>query len=304
LLNKKGVDFATVGKLIFGLLVLYILFNIFAYGYPNFIIEEGSKESCKNWVNLQSTPLLKERNTFESPCITTQIEIKKEKTKDEIYKTLANNIYDCWDQYGRGESDFYSDFDWGSSDNYCRICSEIKINEDLNQNLRNIDLDDFEIYLSNNHPPGNDNTYAEFFTKAENANIDFGSGTLNLDPKKSIYSSFVVYKSSKANDFQEWGFAAGGCVAGGVIVGSVAGLFTAGPGAIPGYALGCKIGFVAGTATGLFGFKDYLYPSITLFQSDSADIKDSCDYVYYKPVNDRFSGGGGEFGGGGSSGSF
>jgi len=316
LLNKKG-DVDTVKNIILVLISLLLLYAVITSGYIPFLSGSGSKQACKNWVNLQSTPLLKEFSSLKSPCLTYEDTIKNVKDEKEIYKKLADNMYECWDTYGQGEADFYKSFDWGSADKYCRICSEIKISSDLTQDKRNIDIDKFEQYLTNEHPPGNRETYAEFFTKADNAKIDFGSGTLNLDPEKRFYTAFVVYKKSTPPDFwtatgspasayvKAGGFGAGGCYLGakaGAIMGAVASWFALGGGAVPGAIVGCAIGFLGGSVTAVAGYANYLFSSVTLFESSSDQIRNACNYIYYKPEN--FEGKGGSFGGGGAGGSF
>lgn len=321
MLNKKA-DVKAVAEIILVLIGLLLLYAIITSGYVPFLEKSGTSQACKNWVNLQSTSLLEEAHLFKSPCVTTEDTIKSAKTEDDIYKKLADNMYECWDTYGRGESDFYSNFDFGSADKYCRICSEIKISSDLPQDKRNVDIDKFEEYLTNNYPPGHKETYAEFFIKAENANIDFGSGKLNLDPEKKLYTAFVVYKKSTPEDFwkldslptiKELGFGTGGCVAGaatGFIAGGLASLPSGGvlaPILAPlGAVGGCAFGFIGGDLLSVTGYSDYLYPSMTLFESTSDQIQNVCDYVYYKPISsqDNFKGGGGEFGGGGASGKY
>ena len=136
------------------------------------------------------------------------------------------------------------------------------------------------------------------FTKADNAKIDFGSGTLNLDPKKRVYTAFVVYKKSLPPGFfdptskdsytldpKELVFGAGGCALGAkigsVVGGIVGGTATVGILTVPVAALGgvagCGIGFIAGDIISLASYSDYLYPSITLFESSSDQIKNACD---------------------------
>ena len=300
MLNKKASWIHEAApKLILAIIGGIILYSVFIYGFLPFISGSGSKEACKNWANLQSTPILKDINTFESSCITTQETIKKAKEKKEVYKILADNMYDCWDMYGRGEADFYKSFDFGKADKYCRICSEIKIDPDLKESLREVDIDEFEKYLNNEKIPRHRETYSEFFLKTQNAQIDFGSGTLKLDPEKGVYTSFVVYKKSTPPNFwklnslptvKELGFGAGGCIIGaklGGIAGGAAGLIAGGlpaPLFAPAGAIGgCAIGFLGGSLVAVIGYSNYLFPSITIFEADPNQIQNACDYVYYKP---------------------
>ncbi len=319
MLNKKA-SFENLRNLILTLLVLGVLYFVFTNVYTNFLISSGSKEACKNWVNMQSTPVLKEIGTFESSCVTSEETIKNVKDQSEIYKILANNMYDCWDMYGRGEANFYGDVDWGSSDTYCRICSEIKIDSDLDVNKRNFEVDEFEKYLSNEHPPGHKESYSEFFLKAENAKIDFGSGTINLDPDKKFYSIFVVNKGS---DWSTWGiinkfvivpgtiFLGGSQIPGAkkipqgigglvkytkytsittpVVSAGGAGLGTTtakiGTVAKGGGVWGMAILYVGIATAATLADGTILHPTLLLLQSDTPKLSECDGGIYYKPIS-------------------
>jgi len=297
LLNKKGVDWGSVAKIILVIIALLLLYNVIVYGYTSFITQSGSKEACKNWVNLQSTSVLKEARSLKSSCVTTEETIKDKdiKTKNDIYEILANNMYDCWDMYGRGEQDFYSYLFTESGANYCRICSEIKTSSDLEQNKRKVNIDDFEIYLTNTHIPSSRETYAEFLTKVDNAQINFGSGSLTLDPQKSLYTMFVVSKKAQNPNFfnektavpsvMQFGIDLGGCTAVGEVgflLGSLAGPVVGG---IAGVG-GCILGIVGGEVVSSHVGNNYFFPSVLLVNSDINQIRNSCGNLYYKPIKE------------------
>ncbi len=283
MLNRRG-DINSIVKIILTVIVLIILYNVFTYGYTTFITSEGSKEACKNWVNLQSISALKEFHSFESSCVTTEDTIKNVKTENEIYKKLADNMYDCWDEYGQGESDFYSDlitFENGlNAPLYCRVCSEIKIDPSLEQSKRSVDIDKFEEYLTNNHPPGTRETYAEFFTKADNAKLNFGSGNLELNPDKKLYIMFTAYKGKAPTTLDQLkdigGYALESFGLGAIIQGrkgiSIKGL------------KGNLIFGLGLTAIRQVATYTYLYPGLLLVSND--EVKDNfCSSIYYKPIN-------------------
>jgi hypothetical protein len=192
-LNKKG-SWETISKWVFALVVIIILWVLFI-NLGDYLYGTGSKAACQNWVYRNSVSYIKELtgNLQSSPCVTTEETIKNIKDKDEFYERLARNMYDCWDQYGQGESDFYSDIDWGPHNLYCRICSEIKFDDTFKKTFKEIDIDDFEIYLNEHNPPNHKETYADFFAKAENSKLDFGSGKISLD--QNIYAMFTAYKT-------------------------------------------------------------------------------------------------------------
>jgi hypothetical protein len=196
-LNKKAIGWEAISKWIFAIIVVIILWVLFT-NFGDFLFNTGNKAACQNWVDRNSVPVLKNviGNSKSSPCVTTQ-ETIKDSDKNKVYEKIAKNMYDCWDQYGRGESDFYSDFNFGSSEAYCRICSEIKFDEKVKKQIKEMDIDEFEIYLNNHNPPNHKETYADFFIKTENSKINFGEGKLSLD--KNLYTIFIVNKVNPAS---------------------------------------------------------------------------------------------------------
>jgi len=102
-------------KIILVLLSIAIILGFFIQFVP-FLNESGTRTACKNWVNMESKTKIAGANLpslFDSPCVTFSDKITK---KNEIEETLANNMYDCWNMYGSGKLDFFSDWDLGSSE--------------------------------------------------------------------------------------------------------------------------------------------------------------------------------------------
>ncbi|MBL7147739.1 MAG: hypothetical protein ISS82_02850 [Nanoarchaeota archaeon] len=297
---------SSLGKLILILLSIAIIL-LFIINLIPFLSESGNKAACTNWVNMQSRMKVvgvKLPSLFESPCVTSYDTIKKDAKENEIYKQLANSMYDCWSMYGSGQLDFYSDFDFFASDTNCLICEEIKIEKDFEE----VDLDEYEEYLSNHNPPNHEETYAEYFLGEENAKMDFGNeGTLELQSGIPLYTVFVVNKRSAGAGegiigfFETVGIAfsktlsavlmgqitsTGRKATGALLKPSKLGVSTAGKvvriGGIKGgpwIALGVLV-----TGTTLYTLSDgsQLFPSIFLVNGD--EIIDECDSKYYKPT--------------------
>lgn len=196
--NKRGA-FTDLKNIILILIVAVILI-LLSYTLFN----EGSRGSdiaaCKSFVIFQSAikdpamgiPLKELKN----PCVTFQdkAEGSKYEVKYEIYDIIAKGMHDVWNMYGSGEIDFLTDKSFlGQFDSnvYCFIGDEISFDK-----TQEIDIDDFEYYLSNNYPPKNELTYSEIFMKAENTKIDFGNGLINLDPSEKLYIVYAVEKKS------------------------------------------------------------------------------------------------------------
>jgi len=302
-LNKKGFEWTTISRFIFALIVIALLW-VLIINLGDFLYDSGNKAACQNWVYRNSVAAIKEvaGDLENSPCVTTEETIKNAKNENEIYEKLAKNMYDCWDQYGQGESDFYSDIGWADKELYCRICSEIKFEE--NNNLEEINIDNFEIYLNNHHPPNHKETYADFFTKSENSKIDFGEGKISLND--NLYTMFTAYKGG---DYSKEGFfnnlvltplaffAGTSQIPGaGKIPKAVGGLVKYKKIAeIPGVTQGITQTVKGGTITGLailyvgvagtafLTDQSVLYPSLILLPSDSQKINECDAGIYYNP---------------------
>ncbi|MFH1209164.1 MAG: hypothetical protein V1663_00020 [archaeon] len=263
----------------------------------------SEKAACKNWVNLQAStkPAGIQVSSIKSPCVTFEETIKKDNNEQEIYETLARSMYDCWDMYGRGKIDFFSDWDSFQGDTHCRICTKINVDQDINGK---INIDRFEEYLSKHNAPGHEESYAEFFLGSKNTKVDFGSGDINLDYSIPLYIVFTVSKSrgSIGPSGGELAVAGGACWNAGQI-GLFIGSFFPIPGAsIIGGVGGCALGFVGSSIYSVTSHKTVLHPSLIFFTGKEV-IDIGCDDTYYNPKKELFEGfGGGSSGGGGAGG--
>lgn len=196
--NKKGVEHG----LLLGLFILVIVAVILlGTSTPLFgdISNAADDSTCKTWVNLQAKYKAEGIRVIPSdnPCVT-HIDIIKNKEEKEFYSDIAKKSYSCFDKYGAGKVDFFSDWDFTGIENYCLVCSEITIGEDVKVDF--FDLDKFELYLSNNKIPGGSKTYSDYFTDAENSRIDFGNAKVPLKQGDKLYISYNIIKSRNAPD--------------------------------------------------------------------------------------------------------
>lgn len=141
---------------------------------------ESEKEICHNSVVMQnlpgastSTPLKCSRSYI---CISKDKSCKgminptiiKVSSMDEIYGTLAKQMADCWWMFGEGKIDYV-----GSKlthRNYCSICSQVVLNDNLKdikdadkllKEKGEISKDKLYNYMTNNNI-SKDKTYAEY----------------------------------------------------------------------------------------------------------------------------------------------
>lgn len=277
---------SSLSKLILILLSIAIIL-LFVINLVPFLSKSGDKAVCKNWVNMQSRAKIagiQLPSLIESPCVTFSDKIQT-KTEDKIYKQLAEDMYDCWDMYGAGKIDFFSDWGWENKENYCIVCNEIEIDKGINKEL---DIDDFEEYLSNHNPPSHKESYAQYFLGPDYGSIDFGSGSIKINSETPLYIMFVV--SKKKGDIgpttlsQNIGMATGCGI--GLKAGFALGTFFPGIGNLVFAGGGCIVGIVGTAIFFETTYADVLYPSIFLAPGEDI-LKKGCSSYYYKPKEEK-----------------
>ena len=94
----------------------------------------------------------------------TKPDIKKVKTKEEIYKILAEEMADCWWMFGEGKVDYIGK-DFIIRDNYCSICSQLAFDDSIKEIEgieESISKDEFYNYLSLTPVPDKGMNYAQY----------------------------------------------------------------------------------------------------------------------------------------------
>ncbi len=137
------------------ILVLAILFVLMAFQSKLFAsMNSGStKQICKQSVLAHDfTKFGKVAMDTEIKCPTQEIKIKTKNQEQAKYK-LAKAMYDCWDQFARGEANLFGD----KETIYCSICHIISFKH------KNEGLEGFSEYLTTKKVPGgNGITYIDY----------------------------------------------------------------------------------------------------------------------------------------------
>lgn len=191
--NRRGDDKTTGLIVTFAVLIasfLAILYFIFVLN-PTKTSEESV---CHNAVLTRSAGVLP-KETIPLNCKTDYIclskdgscesmtspEIIKVKTKEEVYKSLAEQGVNCWWMFGEGKLNYIGDKD--KSELYCSICSQVVFDDSLNNlfainpspvsrasagippTYSNflIEKEEFYEYLANTNISGKDTTYLNYF---------------------------------------------------------------------------------------------------------------------------------------------
>lgn len=286
--NKKGLAYARLATILLILIGSFFLIKI------SIDLVSGGKKgaeiaACQSWVVTQSA--IKDIQIMEisNPCVTFQSKLKG--NRDEVYDILARSMHDTWKMYGQGKIDFFSEWDFGEKKTHCLIGVEITIDKKKLE-VDNINIDEFEEFLSNNYPPNSEETYAVYFTGAKNTKIETITSTNEIDLKnnKKIYSIFTLKKAgidteTKYGKIKGRAFLAVGCAVGVKYGGPIGAVFGFGiPGGIAGGAIGCAAGIIVTTGIRIAGSAEKVYPGILIVPGENIPSLEKECIVHYNPT--------------------
>ena len=126
--------------------------------------EETQKEICHNSVVLKGKSIsgvsLDCRTNYVcisslggsceaiNPTQTIEIDLSKDAAKNETMKAIAEEMSDCWWQFGEGKVDYLSLGDKGIWDkNTCAVCSIVKFDKKIQEEAEKITYEEFYDYL-------------------------------------------------------------------------------------------------------------------------------------------------------------
>ncbi len=278
-MKKKGVSGA-LDKLIFfvlGLVIVVVILLVIKVWYDD-VSGHTPKEVCRQSVdaaalsNIGGVDLSAEVN-----CPTQYKEIK---TNDEntIKRELANQMSDCWWQFGEGKKELFS----AASKTYCVVCSVTSF-ENKDKKVRG-----FSKYLIETNAPGKKIKYIDYFNGYETSKAEEIVGGIDpetlagleneeLDTSKS-YATLFVYAKGKdemqkiANHlFMRTPEGKGGAIVGGIL-GVGAGISTGfGVVGVLGLLVSNPVGWAAGIGIGAAAITVITVEAISYrFSSDNA----------------------------------
>ncbi|MBU0893856.1 MAG: hypothetical protein KKF48_04045 [Nanoarchaeota archaeon] len=227
-----------------------ILFLLFRLNFGG----ETDKELCHNSVVMRSNSIVP-TDTIPLKCKTSYIcisedgscesmtrpEIKKVKTKEEIFEVLADEMADCWWMFGGGKVDYIGD-DWVDSDLYCSICSQIAFDNSVKEigglNSGSFNEEELYSYLEGTKIEEGGSTYIEYLHEGQKDK--YVGEYKDIDLSKQHYVVMGIW--SETNRLAAVGTGIG-LIAGGL----AAAKFTGG-----GSLVGVKVGIalIAGAAVG------------------------------------------------------
>jgi hypothetical protein len=175
-IKKKKGELSSEQIIVLAVLImsfLAILFFIFRMEFG----KESNMEVCHNSVVMRGSSVIPTdavplKCSREYVCLTkdgscegmTKSTIIKVKTKDELYGILAEQMANCWWEFGEGKINYVTST--MTKNNYCSICSQLFFDNSLNEIEgidKNISKDEFYNYLSFTTVPNKNITYSKYF---------------------------------------------------------------------------------------------------------------------------------------------
>ncbi len=214
--NKKA---SLTTKQIIGLILLIASFLVILYFIFILNPKPASKKIlCHNSVVEKSQVISGSKGWIETPlnCQTNYIcytytgncdkhdasyydEIIKVKTKDDLYKNLANEMADCWWMFGEGKLQYVPN-KWFFNSLSCSICSEIDFDSSINNSIFKsefgfIQKNSFFNFLLNNNLPNKDITYAKYLYDTISKRELYKQGIISFD------KSYIILTAVKSESF-------------------------------------------------------------------------------------------------------
>ena len=137
----------------------------------------ADKQTCKASVQTHAALKMKYADfSGDIKCPTVKVTIN-DKDENVIKKQIADSMYDCWDQFGRGKLELFSD-----DSEYCTICHRISLD-------KNIKVNGFTDYLAKTNAPRQKISYLQFMTTEKTQSSDFLNDKANKKVDDTIDAS-------------------------------------------------------------------------------------------------------------------
>lgn len=156
---SRVVTYAMVAAVL--IVAILLSLTLFATDIKNLYFGTIDKSACKASVAANSALCLKGITTEEIKCPAINLQIK-DKNQEIVKEKLARSMFDCWDQFGRGEKEIC-----GNEGIYCSICHYITFK---NKDLKIQGLSD---YLSKNYIPDGSMKYVDFLSGSKPISTKF-----------------------------------------------------------------------------------------------------------------------------------
>ena len=178
--NKKaGVESNILPKII-----IAIVFVVVAVLFINNVFDNNEtvidKTTCKTSVLQNSlavragTELGGIHADIPIQCPTEYLTVEENADEEDIYKTLSEEMYECWDDFGKGELSLFG-VQRAQSITYCVVCDVITFENPDEE----ISVEGLQQYWEDNKPQGSDKTYLEEFSGIRDRSKKHYSGIID-----------------------------------------------------------------------------------------------------------------------------
>ena len=159
------------------LLMSAVIFLMFEANLRGAYAESVAKNTCKASVRAHAALKLRYADfSGEIKCPTVKLNID-DNNENAAKKKIADAMFDCWDQFGRGSLELF-----GDKSIYCAICHRITFDKELK-------INDFTKYLESEKAPGQEIRYLQFLTTEKTENVDFLKESENRKIEDTIDAS-------------------------------------------------------------------------------------------------------------------
>jgi hypothetical protein len=206
--------------------------------------EANQKETCKKSVLMYSKTVIGGKPLSDSiKCPTKYITIKSN-SDDEAKRTIANEMYDCWDNFGQGKLELFDT----KNENFCAVCSVIGFSGVKG------DIDGFSEFLANEKIPTRDETYLEFLIGESQDNLKEQTAYADSEFKINTEAEYaVMFTYSKKSRMSTIAKSAIGIVTGAVLAAGGVFLIATGVGIPAGIVVIANAAVIGGTIGGFTG---------------------------------------------------
>lgn len=150
-------------SLVFLIIILITAFILlkFQSNIKNAYAEAAAKQTCKTSVQAHAALKLRYADfSGEIKCPTSYLKIN-DKSEEIAKKKVADAMFDCWDQFGKGKLDLFTD-----DSVYCTICHRITFGKE-------VQINKLTEYLAAKQPQGQKISYLQLLTAEKTQNSEF-----------------------------------------------------------------------------------------------------------------------------------
>ena len=189
-MRKKGMQVSLMTLII--LIVTFIFLLMLAGQINDYLKKSNAREYCRlSIVSMEASKISGKQTVFNLDCPMQYIAVKDSnlpkddaKKQGAVIKKVADAMYDCWYQGGKGEYTSLENELIGMQDVNCLLCS--RINFKLEKPIT-VPLTEADAWLKKNSPAGSPMKYSEYLTYNGQQRYYYSSQEKELTTDSSYY---------------------------------------------------------------------------------------------------------------------